>query len=120
MRGLAIRWILNAFALLFTAWLIPGIELNGLIAALFTAFVLGIVNAVIRPIVLLFTLPLNILTLGLFTLVVNASMMLIAASLVRGFQVTGFWSAFFGAIVLTLVSGLISAAVLDHSGKRRY
>lgn len=120
MRGLAIRWILNAFALLVTAGLLPGIELNGISAALLTAFVLGIVNAVIRPIVLVFTLPLNILTLGVFTLVVNASMMMITASVVRGFSVAGFWSAFFGTIFLTIISGLISAIVLDHSGKRRY
>ncbi len=120
MRGLAVRWILNALALLVTAWLLPGIELNGISAALLTALVLGVVNAVIRPIVLLFTLPFNILTLGLFTLVINASMMMIAASAVRGFEVSGFWSAFFGAIFLTIISGLISALVLDHSGKRRY
>lgn len=119
MRGLAIRWILNALALLLTAGILPGIELNGIIAALMTAFVLGVVNAVIRPIVLLFTLPLNILSLGLFTLVVNASMMMIAASAVNGFEVTGFWSAFFGAILLTIISWVISTVVLDHSGKRR-
>lgn len=114
MKGLALRWILNAVALLFTAWLVPGIEVAGFGAALITALVLGIVNAIIRPIVLFFTLPLNIFTLGLFTLVVNALMLLIAASAVTGFMVAGFFAAFFGSIILTIVSGLLSAMVLDH------
>lgn len=119
MRGMALRWFLNALALLFTAWLIPGLEVNGILAALVAALVLGIVNAVIRPLVLFFTLPLNILTLGLFTLVINAMMLLIVNAVVEGFKVSGFVAAFFGSIILTLVSGLLSAIVLDHSGKHR-
>lgn len=117
MRGLAVRWVLNALALLLTAWLMPGVEIRGFGAALIAALVLGVVNAIIRPVVLFFTLPLNILTLGLFTLVVNAMMLLIAKSVVNGFVVSGFWAAFFGSIVLTVVSGLLSAVVLDHSGR---
>ncbi len=117
MKGLALRWLLNALALLFTAWLMPGIEIKGFGAALIAALVLGVVNAVIRPIVLFFTLPLNILTLGLFTLVINALMLLIAKSVVNGFIVSGFWAAFFGSIVLTVISGLLSAVILDSSGK---
>lgn len=120
MRGLAIRWIFNALALLITAWIIPGITIKGLGAALITALILGVVNAIIRPVVLFFTLPLNIFTLGLFTLVVNALMLLITASAVPGFVVSGFWVAFFGSIVLTIISGILSAVVLDHSGKKKY
>jgi len=120
MKGLAIRWLLNALALLFTAWLMPGIEVNGFGAALITALVLGVVNAIIRPVVLFFTLPINIFTLGLFTLVVNALMLLITASAVEGFKISGFWAAFFGSIILALASGLLSAVVLDHSGRHRY
>ncbi|MCL4439525.1 MAG: phage holin family protein [Eubacteriales bacterium] len=119
MKGLAIRWVLNALALLFTAWLMPGIEIKGIGAALVAALVLGIINAIIRPVILFFTLPINILTLGIFTLVVNALMLLITKSVVNGFVVSGFWAAFFGSIVLTIASGLLSAIVLDHSGKRR-
>lgn len=119
MRGLAIRWFLNALALLCTALFIPGIEVNGIIAALLSALVLGVVNAIIRPLVLLFTLPLNILSLGVFTFVINALMLMITATAVRGFVVSGFWAAFFGAILLTVISGVLSSVVLDHSGRRR-
>lgn len=119
MRGLAIRWLLNALALLLTAWLVPGIGVRGVGAALVAALVLGIINAIIRPVILFFTLPLNVMTLGLFTLVVNALMLLIARSVVDGFIVSGFWAAFFGSIVLTIISGLLSSIVLDHSGRRR-
>lgn len=119
MKGLAMRWLLNAVALLVTAWLVPGMQINGFGAALIAALVLGIVNAIIRPVILFFTLPLTILTLGLFTLVINAFMLLIVRSVVNGFMVSGFWAAFFGSIVLTIASGLLSAIILDHSGKRR-
>ena len=113
MKGLIIRWVLNALAVLAAAWLMPGIEVTGFGAALITALVLGIVNAIIRPIILLFTLPLNIMTLGLFTLVINAGMLLIAASAVKGFTVSGFWAAFFGSIILTIFSGVLSRVVID-------
>lgn len=119
MKGLAIRWLLNAAALLVTAWLMPGMEIKGFAAALIAALALGVVNAIIRPVIMFFTLPLNILTLGLFTLVINAFMLLLAKSVVTGFVVSGFWAAFFGSIVLTVVSGLLSAIILDHSGKSR-
>ncbi|MFA5882177.1 MAG: phage holin family protein [Eubacteriales bacterium] len=118
MRGLALRWLLNSLALLFTAWLMPGIQIRSFGAALIAALVLGVINAIIRPIVLFFTLPLNILTLGFFTLVVNALMLLMVRSVVNGFTVSGFWAAFFGSIVLTIVSGLLSAVILDHSGDK--
>ena len=112
------RWLLNSLALLFTAWLMPGIQIRSFGAALIAALVLGVINAIIRPIVLFFTLPLNILTLGFFTLVVNALMLLMVRSVVNGFTVSGFWAAFFGSIVLTIVSGLLSAVILDHSGDK--
>ncbi|MBU7006274.1 phage holin family protein [Phosphitispora fastidiosa] len=120
MRGLIIRWVLNALALLATAWLMPGIGLDGFGAALITALVLGIVNAIIRPVILFFTLPLTIVTLGLFTLVINAVMLLITASAVDGFSVSGFWAAFFGSIIITIISGVLSRAVIDdNNGKKR-
>ncbi|PKM82312.1 MAG: hypothetical protein CVU89_04725 [Firmicutes bacterium HGW-Firmicutes-14] len=119
MKGLAIRWILNALALLFTAWLMPGIDVTGFGAALITALVLGVINAIIRPVVLFFTLPLNILTLGLFTLVINAVMLLITASAVSGFTVSGFWAAFFGSIILTIISGVLSSVVMDDNKRHR-
>ena len=118
MKGLVVRWVLNAVALLFVAWLIPGIDLKGFGAALITALVLGVVNAFIRPLVLLFTLPLNILTLGLFTLVINALMLLLTDSAVEGLTISGFWAAFFGSIILSIASAFLSAMVLDKQGRR--
>ena len=93
MKGWIVRWILNGIALLLTASLISGIELSGFFAALFAAFILGIVNAIIRPVILLLTLPINIITLGVFTIVVNGFMLKITSTVVNGFTVTGFWSA---------------------------
>ncbi|GAW93181.1 phage holin family protein [Calderihabitans maritimus] len=108
MGGLIWRWLLNAVALLITARIIEGIRLEGLVSALTASLILGIVNAFIRPLVILLTLPLNILTLGLFTWVINGLMLKIVSTVVAGFNVEGFWAAVVGALVLSLVSGVIS------------
>ncbi|MCW2279041.1 phage holin family protein [Heliophilum fasciatum] len=114
MHSLVLRWLLNTLALVVTAWLIPGIAIQGFMAALFAAFVLGVVNAVIRPIIVIFTLPVNLLTLGLFTLVINALMLMLVSSLVRGFDVSGFGAAFFGSIFLAISSTMLSWFVRDR------
>src|SRR5215813_852144 len=106
-----VRLVINAVALLVAAWFVPGIYLNAvtrgqvtaneLVTLVIVALIFGVINAIIRPIVLLFTLPINILTLGLFTFVVNALMLLltswIAEGMALGFRVTGFWAALLGA-----------------------
>ncbi|MBP9869033.1 phage holin family protein [Patescibacteria group bacterium] len=99
-----IRWIMSTLAVLATAYLVPGVHITNLGAAVIAALVIGLVNAMIRPLVLLLTLPVNILTLGLFTLIVNALMFWIASKIVPGFDVSGFSAAFFGALVFWLVS----------------
>lgn len=103
-----IRWVLFAGALLFTAWVVPGISFTGFMSALLAAFVMGLVNIFIRPLFLLLTLPLNLLTLGLFTFVVNALMFLLVAKLVPGFMVEGFLAALLGSIVLSILSLFIN------------
>lgn len=113
MIGLLIRWVLFAVALLFTAWVIPGISFSGYPAAFWAAFVMGLVNIFIRPIILLFTLPLNILTLGLFTFVINALMFLLVAKLVAGFVVTGFLAALLGSILISIFSLFINDMDFD-------
>ena len=105
---LLFRWLINAAALMGLAYYFPGIYVSGFYAALITALVLGLVNAVIRPLFLLLTLPINILTLGLFTYVINAVLFWFVATVVKGFEVSGFWPAFWGALVLTLVSWIVS------------
>jgi len=108
LRSLLRRWLLNALGLLILPYIVSGIQVRGVWAALLAALVLGLVNALIRPFLLLVFLPLNLLTLGLFTLVINALLLWLVAALVPGFHVAGFLAALAGALVLTLVSGLTS------------
>ncbi|MBC7240359.1 MAG: phage holin family protein [Chloroflexi bacterium] len=108
MKSLLRRWLINALGLLILPYIVTGIEVRGIWAALLAALVLGLVNALIRPFLLLVFLPLNLLTLGLFTLVINAVLLWLVAALVPGFGVAGFLAALAGALVLTLVSGLAS------------
>lgn len=113
MIRLIIRWILFALALLFTAWIVPGISFANFQTALLAAFVMGLVNIFIRPIILIFTLPLNLLTLGLFTFVINALMFLLVAKIVAGFMITGFLAALLGSIVLSVISIFINKMDYD-------
>lgn len=106
---LLLRWILNALALLLVTRVVPGVSVDGFYAALVVALVLGIVNALVRPILIFLTLPINLLTLGLFTFVINALLFWFVSTLVKGFQVTGFAAAFWGALVLWAVSWITNA-----------
>lgn len=108
MIRMLIRWVLFALALLFTAWIVPGISFVNFQTALLAALVMGFINLFIRPIVLIFTLPLNLLTLGLFTFVINALMFLLVAKIVAGFAVAGFLAALLGSLVLSLISVFIN------------
>lgn len=108
MQGFLLRWLFNAVAIYLTTLIIRGIQVPNFTAALIAALVLGIVNAFIRPIVLLLTLPINILTLGLFTLVINTLMLYIVAAVVPSFVITSFWSALIGALLIALISTLLS------------
>ena len=111
MLTLLARWIVNAAALLLVAYLYPGVQLASLGAALFAALVLGLVNAVIRPLLVLLTLPVTLLTLGLFIFVINAALFWFVAEIVRGFQVTGFGSALIGSILYSLIT-LVTSWIL--------
>jgi len=103
------RVLIHMVAILIISYLLPGIaRVEGAWAALVAAFILGIVNAVIRPILIFFTLPITVLTLGLFLLVINGLMLLLVSSIVRGFEVNGFWGAVLGSILISLVSWILS------------
>ena len=97
-----INWFLYALAIAITAYILPGVRLDGIFSALVTAAILGLVNGFLRPVLFIFTLPLTILTLGLFTFVLNALMVLLAAAIVPGFVVTGFWWAVLFSLVLSV------------------
>lgn len=108
---LLLRWILNAALLLAIARYLDGIALSGFYSALITALILGLINAIIKPILVLLTLPVNILTLGLFTLVINGFLFWLAGTIVEGFEVTWFWPAFWGALLMTVGSWIIGSAL---------
>ena len=106
MVGFLLRLAIGAAGLWLASRLVPGMHLEGTGTLVLAAFLLGLVNAVVRPVLVLLTLPVTVLTLGLFLLVVNAAMLGLVAALLDGFQLAGFWSAVLGSIVVGLVSWL--------------
>lgn len=111
--SLVFRWFVNALGLLLVANIVPGIHIQSFYAALFVALVLGIVNAVIRPVLVLLTLPITVLTLGLFTLVINALLFWFVSTVVKGFSVAGFAPAFWGALFLWAISWATNTLLRD-------
>lgn len=113
---LLLVWILNAVALLAVTWLLPSIELAGFGSALAAALMLGLINTLVRPVLAILTLPITVLTLGLFYLVLNALLFWLASALLPGFHVGGFFSALVGAILYGVIAWLLSALVPDKKG----
>jgi putative membrane protein len=111
MQGLVVRWLVSALALYLTSLVVPGIQIQGVASLLFAAVTIGILNAVVRPVILLLTLPLTIVTLGLFVLVVNAGMLWLASEVVKGFEVHGFWSAFGGWLLMSFFTFVINLLI---------
>ncbi len=114
MKGLFIRWLILTAAIYLAARFIDGIEVHGFVPALLAAAALGVLNALLRPVLIILTLPLNILTLGLFTFVINALLLKLASGVISGFEVHGFWPALFGALIISLVSWLLSSFISDR------
>ena len=112
-----VRVALNAIAIVIAAYLVPGIIVSGTAAALIAGLILGFVNAIVRPILILLTLPATLLTLGLFLFVVNAICLALTAGLVPGFDISGFGGAFLGALVVTLVSWVLNALLMTDARK---
>jgi putative membrane protein len=104
MSPILISWLVTTVAILIAAYVIPGIRIESLGAALIGAAILGILNVVLKPILVILTLPITLLTLGLFLFVVNALVFLLAGSLLSGFHVDSFWSALLGSLVVSIVS----------------
>ena len=115
---LLLVWLINAVALMAVTYLLPGIAVSSFITALIAALVLGLVNAVIRPILILLTLPATLLTLGLFIFVINGLLFWFVGTFIEGFVVSGFWPGVFGAIGYSIVSWLLSAVLLPSSPSR--
>jgi putative membrane protein len=111
-RNLLIVWLINALALLALPYVVPSVQVDSFYTALIAALLLGFVNTLIRPLVLLLTLPATVLTLGLFIFVINGLLFWFVGSFVQGFHVAGFWSAILGAILYSIISWAMSALLL--------
>ena len=113
MKGILLRWLIQTIAILVAAYVLKGIDVTGFIPALAAAALLGILNAFVRPLLLLLTLPLNILSLGLFTFVINAFLLKMASLVIEGFTVEGFWAALLGSLFISFVSALLNLFVRE-------
>ena len=117
MTAFLIRWLVTTIAVFAAEKIIPGIHCHSAGALLGASLLLGIINAFVRPILLLLSIPFIILTMGLFILVVNALMLILVAQIIPSFAVDGFWSAFFGSIVISFVSWILSSFFRSSDGK---
>jgi len=111
MQRFLLRWFINTVSLLLVVHIVSGISISSWLTAIAAALVLGLLNAFLRPLLIFLTLPVTILTLGLFTLIINGFMFYLAAMLVHGFVIAGYWNAFMGALVFSIVSFLLSLLI---------
>ena len=114
MNGILFRWLTLTVAITFTSYLLDGIRISGFASAFFAAAILGILNAFFRPIALLLTLPINILSLGLFTFVINALMLKMVSAMIPGFDVYGFWTAILGSLMISVISWILNSFINEH------
>ena len=119
MKGIIIRWLIQTLAIVLTAYLLEGIRVMDFTSALLAAAFLGVLNAFFRPILIILTLPINILSLGLFTFIINALLLMMVSGVVSGFEVRGFWSAVFGSLIISIVSWLLSSFISDKGKVER-
>ena len=112
---LLLRWVLFALAVVFTAWLVPGISVENFQSAMLVTVIIALINIFVRPLIVFITLPINILTLGIFTLVINSLLLMLAGYLSPGFEVSGFLSALLGSIVLAFLALIINMTVVNDN-----
>ena len=113
-----VRWLILTASILVTAYLVEGIRVSGVFSAFFAAALLGVMNAFVRPILVILSLPITLLTLGLFILVINAALLLMVGGVVPGLSISGFWSALFGSLCISLVSFVLNSFVVRRDGQR--
>ncbi len=112
--NLLLIWFLNALALLTVAYVLPGVTIDGYGAALIAALILGLINTLIRPLLVLLTLPVTAVTLGLFVLVINGLLFWFAGTILKGFEVSGFWTGVFGALLYSFISSVLTMLVFER------
>lgn len=108
MRNFLIKWVVNVIALFIVIHIVAGVSAGSWGSIVVAAFVLGLLNAFVKPFIVLFTLPFTILTLGLFTLIINAFIFILASKFVKGFEVINFWSAFWAALLFSIISSILN------------
>ena len=118
MPGILMRWLVTTLAVVVVPYVVSGVTIKGTGTALLAGAILGILNALVRPLLIILTLPLSIVTLGLFVLVINALMFQLAGAIVPGLHVASFWSAFFAAIIVSIVSWLANWIIAGGAGER--
>ena len=111
---LLVIWILNALALLTVAYVLPGITVDGIESALIAALILGLINTLLRPLLILLTLPVTVVTLGLFILVINGLLFWFAGSVLKGFEVSGFWVGVAGALLYSIFSSVLAMLIFSR------
>lgn len=117
--GLLLRWLILTSGIIIASYLLEGIHVSGFFSAFFAAALLGILNALFRPVLILLTLPINILSLGLFTFVINALMLMMVSGIISGFEVHGFWTAVFGSLIISIISWLLNSFISDRGRVER-
>lgn len=117
MTAFVIRWAITAVAVMVTAWIFTGISYDSTASLLGASLLLGIINAFVRPILLILSLPFIVVTMGLFIFVVNALLLLFVSAMIPSFHVGGFWDAFFGSVIISIVSWLMSLFFRASDGK---
>ncbi len=117
--GILIRWVILTASIIIASYLLEGIHISGFFSAFFAAAALGILNALFRPILLILTLPINVLTLGLFTFIINALMLKMASGIIPGFEVYGFWTAVIGSLIISVISWLLNSFISDRGRVER-
>jgi putative membrane protein len=113
MTNFLVKWLINALSIFIVAHIVKGIEVSNTALVLVIALVLGVINAFLRPLIILITLPINILTLGVFTFFINGALFYLVSIIVKGFTITGFWTAFWGYILFSVISFLLSLLVVS-------
>jgi putative membrane protein len=106
-----LRWLILTIAIIFASYFLEGIRVEDFFSAFFAAALLGLLNVFFRPVLIILTLPINILSLGLFTFIINALLLKMVSGVVSGFDVIGFWAAIFGSLIISIISGLLNSFV---------
>ncbi|MFP5214157.1 MAG: phage holin family protein [Acidobacteriota bacterium] len=113
-QGLFFRWLLLTVSIMVASYMIDGIHVSSIVSAFFAAAILGLLNTFLRPVLILLTLPINILSFGLFTFVINALLLKLASGLIPGFYVHGFWAAVLGSLLISIVNWVLNSFFNDH------